>query len=320
MSYRDEFEELLFYVVELKDKLNAKLDEQCAKINQQATIVNQQGQIIDELCWQLRELSEKTRVLKGENRALRERVDRFGSGHCQCQEDAGTYQNHVADRYNELAGGRRGKVKTEEVKAAPQVSKVVEYAQVDKVTPRRWPFGRTAAIVEEDKQEVNATTSGNTTWYLDVESIYEPIQLSAKPTTAARLEQISAEVSLVVPKPAPRRLYPTRAMENLAEYFGEVGSRSTVTLDGGVADAVLLRGDRFGELPKREEDSNSKVMACTRLEFSQNLDKISLPSEQYLTADNLVRFAINSRPATTVPTTADKSTVDQRRHAIRSYI
>ncbi|XP_001867527.2 uncharacterized protein LOC6051036 [Culex quinquefasciatus] len=327
MACRDEFEELLFYVVELKDKLNAKLDEQCAKINQQAAIVNQQGQIIDELCWQLRELSEKTRELRAENRVLRGRVDAFGSGHCQCQEgDAGTYQNHVVERYNELVEGGGGR-KIGKVKPEP---KVVEYAQVDKVTPRRWPFGgnnQKSTTLNVSEPELNATTSGNTTWYLDVESIYEPIQLSAKPSTAAKLEQISAQVStslVVVPKPAPRRLYPTKAMENLAEYFGEIGSRNTVTLGDSVADAVLLReegrfGGRFGALEERTERQleDGKVVACSRLE---NLDKISLPSEQYLTADNLVRFSFNSRPATMAPTAADKSTVDHRRHAIRSYI
>uniref|UniRef100_A0A1Q3FAF9 Uncharacterized protein n=1 Tax=Culex tarsalis TaxID=7177 RepID=A0A1Q3FAF9_CULTA len=329
MSCRDEFEELLFYVVELKDKLNAKLDEQCAKINQQATIVNQQGQIIDELCWQLRELSEKTRELRTENRALRERVDAFGSGHCQCQEgEGGTYQNHVVERYNELVegGGGRGGRKSSKVKPVQgHEPKVVEYAQVDKVTPRRWPFGGGQKTSEIPEPELRATTSGNTTWYLDVESIYEPIQLSAQPSTAAKLEQISAEVATtVVPKPAPRRLYTTQAMENLAEYFGEIGSRSTVTLDESVADAVLLRSvaegriGRFGELEeKRKQSDSGKVVACSRLE---NLDKICLPSEEYLKEDNLVRFTINSRPATTAPTATDKSSVDHRRHAIRSYI
>lgn len=291
---REEFEELLFYVVELKDKLNAKLDEQCAKINQQAGVVLQQGQVIDELCWQLRELSEKTRELRSENRTLRDRLERL-------EGDAGTYQNHVAERYNQLA-------KVEERKA-PQV----EYAQVAKPT---------ATTAKKSPEE-----SGNTTWYLDlVESIYEPIQLSAKPTTAARLEQISAQLSNV-PQPAPRRrLYPTRAMENLAAYFGEVGCRSTVTVEkDSPADEVRFRNSQSVERPKEEERqrSDSKVavatvVACNRLE---NLDKICLPEEQYLTDDNLVRFTINSRPATTAPTATDKSkSVDQRRHAIRSYI
>lgn len=309
MACRDEFEELLFYVVELKDKLNAKLDEQCAKINQQAAIVLQQGQIIDELCWQLRELSEKTRELRTENQTLRTRVDRL-------EVDAGTYQNHVAERYNELT-----KVQSH-TKERPKVT--VEYAQVDKTaTSKKWPLrGQKTPSTPEDQ----AVNSGNTTWYLDlVESIYEPIQLSAKPTTAARLEQISAQVSSTtaeVPKPAPRRrLYPTVAMENLAAYFGEVGSRSTITVErDSPAEEVLLRSqDVQGRFREKEQlVADSKVVAaCSRLE---NLDKIHLPEEQYLTDDNLVRFTINSRPATMAPTATDKTTVDQRRHAIRSYI
>lgn len=314
MACRDEFEELLFYVVELKDKLNAKLDEQCAKINQQAAIVLQQGQIIDELCWQLRELSEKTRELRTENQTLRNRVDRL-------EGDAGTYQNHVAERYNELT---KGQGQTTERRKPVNV----EYAQVDKTaTSKKWPLrGQKTPDIPEDPP----VNSGNTTWYLDlVESIYEPIQLSAKPTTAARLEQISAQVSEAstaeVPKPAPRRrLYPTVAMENLAAYFGEVGSRSTITVErDSPAEEVLLRSQdvqgRFGEISRKEQlVADSKVAAaCSRLE---NLDKIRLPEEQYLTEDNLVRFTINSRPATMAPTATDKSTVDQRRHAIRSYI
>lgn len=310
MACRDEFEELLFYVVELKDKLNAKLDEQCAKINQQAAIVLQQGQIIDELCWQLRELSEKTRELRTENQTLRTRVDRL-------EVDAGTYQNHVAERYNELTKGQ-GQT-TERRKPV-----TVEYAQVDKTTTsKKWPLRGQKTL---DTPEDPPLNSGNTTWYLDlVESIYEPIQLSAKPTTAARLEQISAQVSEAstaeVPKPAPRRrLYPTVAMENLAAYFGEVGSRSTITVErDSPAEEVLLRSqDVQGRFREKEQLSDSKVGgACSRLEI---LDKICLPEEQYLTEDNLVRFTINSRPATMVPTATDKSTVDQRRHAIRSYI
>lgn len=304
-----EFEELLFYVVELKDKLNAKLDEQCAKINQQAAIVLQQGQIIDELCWQLRELSEKTRELRTENQTLRSRVDRL-------EGDAGTYQNHVAERYNELTKVHQGHT-------AERHKVTVEYAQVDKTaTSKKWPLrGQKSPDTPEDP----AVNSGNTTWYLDlVESIYEPIQLSAKPTTAARLEQISAQVSssaaaAELPKPAPRRrLYPTRAMENLAAYFGEVGSRSTITVEkDSPAEEVLLRSQDERTFGEKEQSLDSKVVDCSRFE---NLDKICLPEEQYLTEDNMVRFTVNSRPATTAPIATDKSTVDQRRHAIRSYI
>lgn len=311
MACRDEFEELLFYVVELKDKLNAKLDEQCAKFNQQAAVVLQQGQIIDELCWQLRELSEKTRELRTENRTLLDRVKRL-------EGDAGTYQNHVAERYNDLTKVQGHHAKVE---CAPQVDKTA--------TSKKWPVLCGQKTPDQPQEDPNSGGGGNTTWYLDlVESIYEPIQLSAKPTTAARLEQISAQVCTEVPKPAPRRrLYPTRAMENLAAYFGEVGSRSTITVEkDSPADEVLLRSrvteSRFSgaENEERQQLSGSEGVlqsVCSRLE---NLDKICLPEEQYLTEDNLVRFTINSRPATTVPTATDKSTVDQRRHAIRSYI
>lgn len=53
---REEFNELILYISDLKQHFNRKLDDQTVRINQQ-------NLIIDELCWQLREMSAKVRNL-----------------------------------------------------------------------------------------------------------------------------------------------------------------------------------------------------------------------------------------------------------------
>lgn len=369
MSRELEFEELLYYVVELKDKLNTKLDAQTAKINQQGTIINQQGQIVDELCWQLRELSEKVRDLRAENRRLRERVDQFCPNCAGCHCGVSTYENHIVDQYNELLGvDNGGSKKTTPPSVSPPAlmtstddsdksvkptveghdhqqqqenqenrqtlyQKIDGYTQVIKkpdasgsTAKKRWLFGGTS-----DKKEPTAaitssvmSTDSKTIWYIDSESIYEPIELSAKPTTRAQLEKISAEVS-GVPTPAPRRLYSTQAVDNLTQFFHEGSS--------------LCEIEEFDEEEEEHEDRGSDVMlrpthvkqfgpdsqrgssmvACSRI---ADLDLSHLPEEEFISRENIVRFTVSSRPATVVPRTGgdDKEASDNRRHAIHSYM
>ncbi|XP_055615866.1 uncharacterized protein LOC129761985 [Toxorhynchites rutilus septentrionalis] len=330
---RAEFEELLFYVVELKDKLNHKLDEQCAKINHQGSIINQQGQIVDELCWQLRELSEKVRELRAENRRMKERLDRFCPKCSGCCCDSSTYQNHVVEQYNELTtkleleGGKceppaaatSDSDKSVRINEPKQVQKTNEYAQVAKKhdidgrgsSKKKWHFGG-STIRKEASVNPKSAASSKTTWYLDEGSIYEPIELSAKPSTRAQLEKISAEVSSV-PKPAPRRLYTAAGVDNLAQYFGD-GTRSEEEDDG---EDVILRPSRVKQFHLEHERGSSKV-ACSQI---SDLDQSYLPREEYITAEDIVRFTINSRPVTTAPSTATNSDKpDNRRHAIRSFM
>ncbi|XP_062550946.1 uncharacterized protein LOC134215862 [Armigeres subalbatus] len=348
MSHREmEFEELLFYVVELKDKLNAKLDAQTAKINNQGTIINQQGQIVDELCWQLRELSEKMRELRVENRRLQDRLGRIcpECAGCHC----GTYTNHIADKYNEMVvdDGKRTKSQSDDksVKSVDQghplqpelrrqtFTKIDGYTQVDKkregTTKKKWLFG--ASDKKESLPQVTSSpvsvASSKTTWYIDDESIYEPIELSAKPTTRATLEKISAEVSSSAPKAAPRRLYTAPAMDNLAQYFGDDASLGDdIQLEEieeeqdevPYAD-VMLRPSNVKQFGPESQRGSSKV-ACSRI---ADLDLSYLPEEQSISSENLVRFTFSSRPATTLPTTTNdgsSSPKDNRRHAIRSYM
>lgn len=285
---RAEFEELLFYVVELKDKLNHKLDEQCAKINHQGSIINQQGQIVDELCWQLRELSEKVRELRAENRRMRERLDRFCPKCSGCCCDSSTYQNHVVEQYNELtteleSGGRKSEPpasiasqlaticdsdKSVTNNGQQQEENINEYAQVAKKndldrsgsSKKKWLFGGGNDRKESVSNQKPAVSS-KTTWYLDEGSIYEPIELSAKPTTRAQLEKINAEVSSV-PKPAPRRLYTAAGVDNLAQYFGD-GARS----EEDDSEDVILRPVRVKQFHLEHERGSSKV-ACSQISVS----------------------------------------------------
>lgn len=342
MSHREmEFEELLFYVVELKDKLNAKLDAQTAKINHQGSIINQQGQIVDELCWQLRELSEKMRELRVENRRLQERLGRMcpECAGCHC----GTYANHIADRYNELVvdDGKRKKstnsdksVKSDEQGQLVQsevdqrrqtFTKEKEYSQVDKKrdgsSKKKWLFGGS------DKKDTASApiASSTTTWYIDDGIIYEPIELSAKPTTRATLEKISAEVSSNAPQPAPRRLYTAPAVDNLSKYFQD--DLSDIQLEEieeedeqQDEDDVVLRPSHVKQFAPESQRGSSKV-ACSRI---ADLDLSYLPEEQSISTENIVRFTFSSRPATAIPATTSEdrpqSTSDSRRHAIRSYM
>ncbi|KXJ80473.1 hypothetical protein RP20_CCG024899 [Aedes albopictus] len=352
MSHREmEFEELLFYVVELKDKLNAKLDGQTAKINHQSTIINQQGQIVDELCWQLRELSEKMRELRVENRRLKDRLGRICPECTGCH--CGTYTNHIADKYNSMVvdDDKRAKSQTDEgsVKSVEQgqleqpdqlrrqtYTKIDGYSQVDKKrdanTKKRWIFGGS------DKKDSSAPTappssitSSKTTWYVDDESIYEPIELSAKPTTRATLEKVSAEVSSIAPQPAPRRLYAAPAVDNLTQYFQDdatsIGSdiqleEITEEDEDNDEDAdVMLRPSHVKQFGPESQRGSSKV-ACSRI---ADLDLSYLPEEQSISTENLVRFTFSSRPATAIPaatttTGGERSSSDNRRHAIRSYM
>ncbi|XP_058821262.1 uncharacterized protein LOC131683362 [Topomyia yanbarensis] len=365
---REEFEELLYYVVELKDKLNAKLDEQCAKINHQGTIINQQGQIVDELCWQLRELSEKVRELRVENRRLTERLGRFCPKCTGCRCDSDTYANHLADKYNELAM----EVETEEKKRAipsslpsstaadsdktvdmiegkdkplllqqqqqqqQQLKNVDEYSQVMKkrdtqTSKKKWLFGGTfdRKVAPADIADKPSVVSSNTIWYLDDESIYEPIELSAKPSTRAQLEKITAEVlssSTGAPKPAPRRLYAAAAVDNLAQYFAdgdrppdEVIKKKDGDDDDERDDDVWLRPNRVKQFNSESRRGSSKV-ACSQL---SDLEQSYLPTEQNINSENFVRFTINSRPATTATAATpvrSGGVSDNRRHAIRSYM
>ncbi|XP_053698075.1 uncharacterized protein LOC128745106 [Sabethes cyaneus] len=345
---RDEFEELLYYVVELKDKLNAKLDEQCAKINHQGSIINQQGQIVDELCWQLRELSEKTRELRAENRRLTERLDRFCPRCTGCRCESSTYENHLAERYNELSmevecGGKKQACSSattvisdcsdKEVKSIEdqlqEPNKVDGYSQVTKkrdtnTLKKKWLFGgKGEATNGNPTKSLPVQARSNTVWYLDDVSIYEPIELSAKPSTRAQLEKISAEVmssSSCAPKPAPRRLYAAHAVDNLAEYFGEQTTDQEQTNSISSDDAgVLLRPTRMKQFSSESQRGSSKV-ACSQI---SDLEQSYLPTEQSIAAENFVRFTINSRPATTAVATgaAESGNVpDNRRHAIRSYM
>lgn len=362
MSRELEFEELLYYVVELKDKLNTKLDAQTVKINHQGTIINQQGQIVDELCWQLRELSEKVRDLRAENRRLRERVDQFCPNCAGCHCGVTTYENHIVDKYNELLGVDNGS----KTAASPSISppalvpcsddgdksvkttveghdqqqqenrqtyqKIDEYTQVVKKhnasasTKKKWlGFGGAS-----DKKEPVATTSvvstdSKTIWYIDDESIYEPIELSAKPTTRAQLEKISAEVSSA-PKPAPRRLYSAQAVDNLAQYFHDGSSLCEIEeFDEEDADGdedrgsggVMLRPSHVKQFGP-DSQRGSSMVAYSR---AADLDLSHLPEEECISRANIVRFTVSSRPATVVPTTGnDKEASDNRRHAIRSYM
>lgn len=305
MSRELEFEELLFYVVELKDKLNHKLDAQTVKINHQGTIINQQGQIVDELCWQLRELSEKARDLRAENRRLRERVDQFCPNCAGCHCGITTYENHIVDKYNELLGLDNGSKKTTSPSISPPAlmpssdesdksvkstaegqqenrqtyPKIAEYTQVVKSkhattgnTKKKWLFGGTS-----DKKEPAVTTSlistdSKTIWYIDDESIYEPIELSAKPTTRAQLEKINAEVTSA-PKPAPRRLYSAQAVDNLAQYFHDGTSLCEIEEfddeddEDDLGSDVMLRPTQvkqFGPASQR----GSSVVACSRIAVS----------------------------------------------------
>lgn len=368
MSRELEFEELLYYVVELKDKLNTKLDAQTVKINHQGSIINQQGQIVDELCWQLRELSEKVRDLRAENHRLRERVDQLCPNCAGCHCGVTTYENHIVDKYNELLGVvDSGSKKTTPPSISPPAlvsssddsdqsvkttveghdqqqqqqqqqqetrqtyPKIDEYTQVVKKrdasgsTKKKWlGFGGTS-----DKKEPAATTSvmstdSKTIWYIDDESIYEPIELSAKPTTRAQLEKISAEVSST-PQPAPRRLYSAQAVDNLTQYFQDGSSLCEIEEfdeededgDEDRGSGVMLRPSlvkQFGPDSQR----GSSMVAYSRI---ADLDLSHLPEEECISRENIVRFTVSSRPATVVPTTgAEKEASDNRRHAIRSYM
>ncbi|XP_058444085.1 uncharacterized protein LOC131425856 [Malaya genurostris] len=350
---REEFEELLYYVVELKDKLNAKLDEQCAKINHQGSIINQQGQIVDELCWQLRELSEKVRELRAENRRLTERLGRFCPKCSGCRCDADTYANHLADKYNELAMEVETEGKKRTIPSSPpsttsaegdktvemiecqgqtqQLPKIDEYSQVVKKcdTPggkKKWLFRGTfdRKGTSGDVANKPSVASSNTIWYLDDESIYEPIELSAKPTTRAQLEKITAEVlSTTAPKPAPRRLYAAPAVDNLAQYFTE-GDRlldGVTRKDDSDDDDVWLRTNRVKQFRSElHRGSSSSKVACSQI---SDLEQSYLPTEQSINSENMVRFTASSRPVTTttVSTTMRSGGVtDNRRHAIRSYM
>lgn len=355
MSRELEFEELLYYVVELKDKLNTKLDAQTVKINHQGTIINQQGQIVDELCWQLRELSEKVRDLRAENRRLRERVDQFCPNCAGCHCGVSTYENHIVDKYNELLGLDNGSRKTTSPTISPPTlvptsedsdksvkssaegqqedrqtyQKIDEYTEVVKSkrdasgsTKKKWLFGGTS-----DKKESSVTTSlistdSKTIWYIDDEIIYEPIELSAKPTTRAQLEKINAEVTSA-PKPAPRRLYTAQAVDNLAQYFHDGSSLCEIEEfdeddeDDDIGSDVMLRPTQVKQFGPQSQRGSS-VVACSRI---ADLDLSHLPEEECITGENIVRFTVNSRPATVVPTTGnDKDPSDNRRHAIRSYM
>ncbi|XP_055526161.1 uncharacterized protein LOC129718940 [Wyeomyia smithii] len=333
---RDEFEELLYYVVELKNKLNAKLDEQCAKLNHQGSIINQQGQIVDELCWQLRELSEKTRELRAENRRLTERLDRFCPKCTGCRCEASTYENHLAERYNELSmevecGGRKP-VSVDDgsdkgvVKAIEEPRKNDEYSQVTKkrdtqTLKKKWLFGgKGDPTTSENPSKSLPVTSSNTVWYLDDISIYEPIELSAKPTTRAQLEKISAEVmsNSVPPKPAPRRLYAAAAVDNLAQYFADQTPTAGSISSSDDTD-VMLRPSRIKQFSSESQRGSSKV-ACSQI---SDLEQSYLPSEQNITAENFVRFTVSSRPVTMAATGSNPEAgppTDNRRHAIRSYM
>lgn len=358
MSRELEFEELLYYVVELKDKLNTKLDAQTVKINHQGTIINQQGQIVDELCWQLRELSEKVRDLRAENRSLRERVDQFCPNCAGCHCGVTTYENHIVDKYNELLGVDNNSKKTTSPSSSPpslvpssddgdksvkstleghdqqhQINrqtyqKTDEYTEVVKSksegsgsTKKKWLFGGTS-----DKKEPATTTTSlistdsKTIWYIDDESIYEPIELSGKPTTRAQLEKINAEVSSA-PKPAPRSLYSAQAVNNLAQYFQDGPSLCEIEeFDGEDEDNgsdVMLRPTHVKQF-SADSHRGSSMVAYSRI---ADLDLSHLPEEEYISGENIVRFTVNSRPATVVPTTGiDKEASDSRRHAIRSYV
>lgn len=348
MSHREmEFEELLYYVVELKDKLNAKLDAQTAKINNQGTIINQQGQIVDELCWQLRELSEKVRELRVENRRLQSRLEGPNCLECHC---GGTvYTNHIPDKYNEMVvdDDKRETAKSQQQRRDDTSVKSVEEGQLGQQDQRRQTFTKIDGYTQVDKKRDNTSskkkwlfggsdkkdsvptapptsiTSSKTTWYVDDESIYEPIELSAKPTTRATLEKISAEVSSIAPKPAPRRLYTAPAMDNLAQYFQDDLSDIQLTeiveeSDDDDDGDVLLRPSHVKQFGPESQRGSSKV-ACSRI---ADLDLSYLPEEQSISTENIVRFTFNSRPATALPTTTggSSSSTDNRRHAIRSYM
>ncbi|XP_055586790.1 uncharacterized protein LOC129739385 isoform X2 [Uranotaenia lowii] len=350
---REEFEELLYYVVELKDKLNAKLDEQCGKINQQGSIINQHGQIVDELCWQLRELSEKVRDVRLENRKLKEQLGQLCPKCRNCHCDSEVYENHVADKYHEIVkdsstidrkiskldakvNQRLGGGGTES--STNDSSKTVIYTEVQKkadvtespaektrpataTTPskKKWFFGGSLDRKSAKTDESHKTTTSNTIWYLDQETIYEPIELSAKPSTRAQLEKISAEVSSstkIPPKPAPRRfVFPSPPpINDLVEYFQPMDCISRATSSDDEYD-VPLRIRPFRTLGDLNGHRGS----------SKDVDLSYLPEEETISTENVVHFTISSRPATALPyqrrpDETGSSGTDTRRHAIRSIV
>lgn len=65
---REEFNELIYYISQLKHQYNRKIDEQTEKINEQNTV-------IEELLWQLREVTDKVRKLSDNVKSLETKVE-----------------------------------------------------------------------------------------------------------------------------------------------------------------------------------------------------------------------------------------------------
>jgi uncharacterized coiled-coil DUF342 family protein len=78
---REEFNELIYYISQLKHQYNRKLDEQTEKINEQ-------NSVIEELLWQLRELTDKVRRLSDNVKSLESKVQDPGR-------TGGSYENHI---------------------------------------------------------------------------------------------------------------------------------------------------------------------------------------------------------------------------------
>jgi methyl-accepting chemotaxis protein len=82
---REEFNELIYYISQLKHQYNRKIDEQTEKINEQNTV-------IEELLWQLRELSDKVRQLNDNVKSLETKLDE-NSGTSDSKSDS-VYENN----------------------------------------------------------------------------------------------------------------------------------------------------------------------------------------------------------------------------------
>lgn len=89
---REEVNELIYYISQLKHQYNQKIDEQSEKINDQNTV-------IEELLWQLRELSDKVRRLNENVQILETKLEENSRNSsdrmCVCR-----YENHNSRQNN----------------------------------------------------------------------------------------------------------------------------------------------------------------------------------------------------------------------------
>lgn len=93
---REEVNELIYYISQLKHQYNLKIDEQSEKINEQNTV-------IEELLWQLRELSDKVRRLTDNVKNLETQVNESEKNNeiCCCR-----YENHTLHSNKSIRGNK----------------------------------------------------------------------------------------------------------------------------------------------------------------------------------------------------------------------